>query len=344
MGILLLLSAEKEAMFYEKLDDNYVRCRLCPHQCLIPPGGRGFCRNRKNIDGKLYTLNYGRICSIAIEPVEKAPFYHFLPGHLRLAIACPGCNLRCKYCQNWQISQVKVEDIETRKVTPKQIVQWALQAGVKSICFTYSEPTAYYEFMLDVCKLAKKHGLKTLMVSNGFINPEPLKLLLKYMDGVKIDLKFFDPTLYAEISSGELEPVLRSIKIVKESGKWLEIVNLVVPTINDDMKQIEKMCKWIVQNVGPDVPLHFTRFFPCYKLTNLPPTPVKTLEKAREIAKKVGLKYVYIGNVPGHPANSTYCPRCGRLLIKRVHFTVVENKIKNGKCPYCGEPIAGVWK
>ncbi len=352
LGIILLfpptgsLAGEpslKEACFYRKLGDNETQCLMCPRRCLIPEGARGVCRNRENRSGTLFALTYGRPCSIAVEPIEKAPFWHFIPGHKRLCVATVGCNLRCKYCQNWHISQKRVEEVRHYNLSPEEVVKIARREGVKSICFTFSEPTAFYEYMYDIAKLAKENGLMSSMVSNGFINPEPLRKLTKVLDAVKIDLKGFSEDFYEKVCFGRLGPVLNTLRILKEEGTWLEIVNLIVPPLNDDPNEIEKMCEWIKKNLGDEVPLHFIRFFPNYKLTHLPPTPVETLEKAIEIAQGVGLKYVYIGNVPGHKYNFTYCPKCGRCLIKRVVFFLLENNIVNGRCKFCGEKIPGLW-
>ncbi len=336
----------KEAMFYKKLEENkQVQCLLCPRKCIIPDKARGVCRVRENRNGILYPITYGKPCSITLnEPIEKAPFYHFKPGHIRLALSTVGCNLQCKFCQNWATSQRTLEEVNYYELSPEQIVQMALKEKVGSICFTYTEPTVFFEYMYDIAKIARQKGLKTSMVSAGFINPEPLKELLKVLDAVKIDLKAFNEDFYNEITLGGLEPVLKTIKIVKESGKHLEIVNLVIPTLNDKPEEIKKMCEWIKKEIGTDVPLHFTRFGPAYKFMHLPPTPIETLEKAYRIAKEVGLKYVYLGNVPGHKYNNTYCPKCGKLLINRVHFQVIENKVKNGKCPFCKTKINGLWK
>lgn len=337
-------SEPREAMFYQKLDDKKVWCKLCPHKCIIPEGTRGICGNKENRDGKLYLITHSKPCSIGLEPIEKAPFYHFKPGHTRFVIATRGCNLRCKFCQNWNISQRPFEQVRHYELSPEEIVELALKKKAYSICFTFSEPISYYEYMYDIAKLAKKKGLKTAMVSNGFINPKPLKELLTVLDVVKIDLKAFTDEFYGKMCTGELEPVLESLKIVKKSGTWLEIVNLVIPTLNDDPKEIRQMCEWIKKELGPDVPLHFLRFGPAFKLTKVPPTPVSTLEKAFEIAKETGLNYVYLGNVPGHIHNNTVCPKCGKLLIKRVGFQILENNIKDGKCKFCGHEIKGFWK
>ena len=333
----------KEAMFYNKLEGKKVACQLCPRYCIIAKGKRGFCRNRENRDGKLYSIVYGKPCSIGKEPIEKAPFYHLLPGSERITLATVGCNQRCKYCQNWEISQSALEDQRYYDALPEDIVAIAKKNKVKIICFTYTEPTVFYEYMYDIAKLARPEGIKTCVVSGGFINPQPLKELCKVVDAIKIDLKGFDEKFYEDICGSELQPVLEACKTVKETGTHLEIVNLVVPTLNDDTSKIRQMCVWIKENLGDDVPLHFTRFGPAYKLTNLPPTPISSLENAIKVAHEVGLKYVYIGNVPGHDANNTYCPKCKKLLIKRIGYSVTENNIKNGKCRFCGEKIPGIW-
>jgi len=333
----------KEAQFYRRLKGENVQCEVCPRRCVIPDGGRSFCRNKENRGGKLYTLAYGKPCTVNMTRPENAPLYHFVPGHKRLALASVGCNFRCKYCQNWQISQARIEEREYYELSPEEAVELALREGAESVSFTYTEPIAFYEYMYDVSKFARERGLMTSIVSNGFINPEPLRELLKVVDAVKIDLKGFTDEFYHEVSSAELEPVLTSLNIVREEEVYLEIVNLVVPTFNDGPEIIREMCQWIRENLGDDVPLHFTRFFPNYKLTHLPPTPVSTLEMARGIAQDVGLQYVYIGNVPGHERDNTYCPKCGKLLILRAGFAVLENNVADGRCKFCGERIPGIW-
>jgi len=334
----------REAMYYRPLEDGRVQCHICPRRCVIPDGGRGFCRNRENRGGQLYTIVYGKPCTVNMTVPEKGPLYHFMPGHRRLALATVSCNLRCKYCQNWQISQASLEEVSYYQLSPEEVVELALKERAKSVSFTYTEPTAFYEYVYDIAKLARARGLKTSIISNGFINPEPLRELLTVLDAVKIDLKGFSDEFYHQVSSAELEPVLTSLKIVREEGVHLEIVNLVVPTLNDDPEMIRAMCQWIKANLGNDVPLHFTRFFPNYRLTHLPPTPVTTLEMARRIAQEEGLKYVYIGNVPGHAADNTYCPRCGQVLIRRLHMAILENNVVDGKCRFCGERIPGIWE
>ncbi len=335
--------APGQAMFFSKQDDGQVWCRLCPRKCMIPDGKRGFCGSRENRGGTLYPLTYGKPCSLGLEPIEKAPFYHFIPGHARFVIAAAGCNLRCKFCQNWSISQASFEDVRSYSLSPQEVVAMALEQKARSICFTFTEPVSFYEYMYDTAKLAREKGLKTSVVTSGFINPEPLKKLLTVMDAVKIDLKAFNEKFYEEMCAAELAPVMKSLKAVKDSGTWLEIVNLVIPTLNDDPADLKRMCEWIKKDLGPDVPVHFTRFHPAYKLTSVPPTPISTLEKAYSIAKEAGLNYVYVGNVPGHEHNSTFCPGCKKMLIQRVQFEILENNIREGKCRFCGRKVSGKW-
>jgi len=334
----------REAMFYKVLAGDEVQCQMCFRKCIIPEGRRGACRNRENRKGKLYSVVYGRPSAVHIDPVEKEPQYHFLPGSEILCIGTAGCNFRCRHCHNWHLSQRSIEEMAyVYDLMPEKAVEQALKNKIPTMSFTYNEPTSFYEYVYDIAKLAKEKGLRIIWHSNGALNPAPLKELLKYTDGVTIDLKGFSQRAY-DNSSAELEPVLRTLKIIKKEGKWLEIVNLVIPTINDDLEEIRKMCIWIRENLGVDVPLHFSRFFPAYRLTQLPPTPISTLEKAYEIARKVGLNYVSIGNVPGHKYNSTFCPKCGKKLIHRTHFMVLSNDIEDGKCRFCGQEIPGIWK
>jgi len=337
--------ALKEAMFYEKLPaSNSVSCKLCPRKCILKDGQTGYCESRKNIGGKLYSLVYGKPVSIALDPIEKKPVFHAWPGTTSFSFATAGCNLRCIHCQNWQIAQVKPDSLKAYDISAEQMVEEAVKSGAKSISFTYNEPTVYYEYMLDVAKIAKKRGIKTVWVTSGYINPEPLQLLADYLDVARIDLKGFSEDFYQKLAGASLEPVLQTLKIAKEKKLHIEVINLIIPTYNDNPDEIKAMCLWIKENLGPDTPLHFTRFFPNYKLTNLPPTPVATLEKARKIAMDCGLNFVYIGNVPGHDAENTYCPKCRKLLIKRVGYTIVENNIKNGRCKFCSRKIPGLWE
>ncbi len=334
----------QEARFYRKMGHDSVQCQLCPHGCTIAAGGTGLCRVRANKQGTLYSMVYGRPCTVNTGPIEKAPLYHFLPGHRRLCVATVGCNLRCRFCQNWYISQRGPGEVREQDMSPEQIVQEALERRVHSISFTYTEPTVFYEYMFDISSLARASGLQTSMVSNGFINPGPLRSLLACIDAVKIDLKAFTEDFYREITSARLQPVLQTLEVLKQEQAHFEIVNLVVPAHNDDPDNIRKMCTWIKDRLGADVPLHFSRFFPTYQMANLTATPVKTLEMATEIAHAVGLEFVYIGNVPGHRHNSTFCPQCGERLIYRSHFSVREYRIDADRCRSCGYRIPGIWE
>jgi len=333
-----------EARYYTKLDSKQVQCQLCFRRCTIAQGQRGECGARENREGTLYSLVYGQPCAIQIDPVEKEPLFHMLPTTKTLCLGTAGCNFKCTFCQNWQISVRTPEETNNVSLPPEEAVNKAIELGCSSMSFTYNEPTVFYEYMYDVTKLAQERGLWTYFHTNGALNPEPLRELLKHMDAVCVDLKGFTPEFYQETSNSELEPVLSTLKIIKEEGVHLEIVNLVIPTLNDNPKDIEDMCHWLRDNLGEEVPLHFSRFFPTYKLLKLPPTPIETLEKAREIALDAGLNYVYIGNVPGHVANSTFCPQCGQTLIWRAHFSVISNQMKEGRCPFCDHQIPGIWE
>jgi pyruvate formate lyase activating enzyme len=335
----------KEALYYQKLDEKQkkVWCQLCPRGCTVSNGESGFCRARKNIDGKLYSLGYAEPCAIHIDPIEKKPFFNVLPKTLSLSIASAGCNLRCKFCQNWQISQVSPQETANKHNPPQDIVAAASKSGSRSIAYTYTEPTNFFEYMLDVGKIAKSKGMINVQHSNGYINPSPLKELCQYLDAVNIDLKGFSKSFYNKVCEAELEPVLETIKTIKSSGVWVEITNLIIPGHNDDIEMIKKMCEWIKTSVGVDVPVDFSRFYPMYKMTSVSPTPVSTLERARATALNAGLQYAYIGNVPGHPGENTYCPQCKKMIIKRSGYNILENQVKNGKCPACNGKIAGIW-
>ncbi len=333
------------ALYWEKLESDKVKCHLCPRGCVIPEGARGFCGVRTNIGGELFTIGYNDPVAVHIDPIEKKPFFHVLPGTGALSIAVAGCNMRCIFCQNWTISQSRPDETMNYYLTPHQVVALAKKYHTPSVVFTYTEPTVFYEYMLDIAKQAKKEGLFVGMHTCGYINPEPLKGLLRYMDFVNVDLKSFSEEFYNEMGQGaHLQPVLNTLKTIKNAGVHLEITYLVIPTKNDSPQMIKEMCEWVKDNLGKDTPLHFSRFFPQYKLTNLPPTPVETLKKAYKIARQVGLEYVYIGNVPGIKQESTFCPHCGKILIRRVGYTVLENNIEDGRCKFCGQKVPGVWK
>ncbi|MBI4845698.1 MAG: AmmeMemoRadiSam system radical SAM enzyme [Candidatus Omnitrophica bacterium] len=331
-------------MFYQKLDAESILCLMCAHQCRVLKNQRGFCRVKENLDGKYYNIVYERPCAIHIDPIEKKPFFHVLPASTSFSIATVGCNLRCKFCQNWQISQAEPEHVKTVKMSCEDIILKAKQNNCASIAYTYTEPLMFYEYVLDIAQLAKKENIKNVMHSNGYLKPEPLENLIQNFSAINIDLKGFSERYYQDICGGSLEPVLESLILIKKrKDVWLEITNLIIPTLNDDPAGIKKMCLWICDNLGADVPLHFSRFFPTYKLTTLPPTPLTTLENARKIAHDAGVKFVYIGNAPGHEAENTYCPKCAKALIKRSGYVVLENNVINGKCPECAENISGVW-
>ena len=336
-------SGHHEARWYEKLAGGLVHCQLCPNSCRLPEGKIGLCRARTNIGGTLYSLVYGQVASVHVDPIEKKPFFHVLPGNEAFSLATPGCNMRCLFCQNWEISQAFPWEVATTATTPEAVVAAALRSGAKAIAFTYSEPTIFYEYMLDIAKLAKAKGLKTLVVSNGYISPEPLKELLPYIDAYKVDFKAFDPKFYTEMTGGSLEPVLQTMKIIRAQGVWLEIVNLLVTGQNDNEEQVRTLARWVKENLGDDVPLHFSRFHPMHKLANLPPTPIENVVRAREIAIAEGLKYVYTGNIPEAAGDSTYSPKTEQIVIERKGYFVVRNDLTNGLAPD-GAKIPGVWQ
>lgn len=322
---------------------NKVQCELCPRRCILAPGQRGECRARENINGELMTLVYGNPCAVHIDPMEKKPIFHFLPGSLIFSIATAGCNLRCQFCQNWGISQRPPEETRNYDLPPEKLVAAATQNRCQSIAYTYSEPIVFYEYMYDSAVLAHKHGMKNVMVTAGYINEKPLKELCPVIDAVNVDLKG-DDHYYQEVCLGTLAPVQKTLEIMHKEGIWVEVTNLIVPTLNDKPEKIKWLSQWVYDHLGPDVPLHFSRFHPMYKLRNLPPTPLETLIKARKMAMDVGLHYVYIGNVPWIEGESTFCPNCGKNIIKRRGYNILENNLKDGKCGFCGHPIPGVWK
>ena len=333
-----------EARFYEKLSNKTVQCKMCPRGCVVADQERGHCRVRENRGGKYYSIVHSRVCAAHIDPIEKKPFFHFYPGIVAFSIATAGCNVNCKFCQNWEISQAKPEELPATYLPPAEVAKLAKQNDCPAVAFTYSEPTVFNEFVTDTADAAREQGLKSVVISNGFIQQEPLKRLCQHVDAIKTDLKSFSPAYYKDVVNGELQPVLDTITTIHKQGRWTEIVHLVVPTLNDKDAEFRGLAKWIKSEVGPDVPIHFTRFHPLYLLKNLPPTPVETLERAKAIADAEGLHYVYIGNVPGHPAENTYCPKCHRLLVERAGFTITQMHIRKGKCEYCQNEIPGVWK
>jgi pyruvate formate lyase activating enzyme len=321
-----------------------VKCLLCAQGCSLKAGERGKCRARMNVNGEMRSLVYGKPVAIHVDPIEKKPFYHFMPGSTAFSLATSGCPLHCKFCQNWQISQSRPEDYQVDFTPPESIVGMSLTRKAPIVAFTYNEPTVFTEYMTDIARLAKKEKLRCVMVSCGFMNSEPLSEMCDVLDAIKIDLKGYSEDFYRNVCSAELQPVLKSIKQIARSGIHLEIVNLVVPTLNDSEPMLRELPEWIMGELGPDVPVHFTRFHPDYQLLNLPPTPVAILEKARDLALNQGIHYAFVGNVPGHAGNHTYCPSCGKIVIKRSSFFVEETNLKDGHCSFCGKTIAGIWK
>jgi pyruvate formate lyase activating enzyme len=332
----------KRASYFEKLKDTTVQCKLCPWRCIIKNNERGKCRVRENKEGVLYSLVYNKPCSLHIDPIEKKPLYHFLPGSISLSVGTAGCNLQCKFCQNWSISQADPEKVPFTEMTAEQIVEEAEKNKCKSISYTYTEPTIFYEFVLEIAKLAHKKGIKNVMVTNAFINKAPLKELYRYIDAVNIDFKSITDKFYHDLCGVPIGPVLDAIKEIKGMGIWIELTLLLIPGFNDSPDEIKKQCEWIVNNVGKDAPFHISRFYPQYKMMDTAPTSMQKLEQAYEIAKGAGLNYVYIGNVVTEKGN-TYCARCGNLLIERTGFAVSETKLKNKKCN-CGQEIPGLWE
>jgi len=336
----------KEAMWYEPFKaagPKGVICSLCPNFCVLRDGQRGTCKVRINLGGKLRTLVYGKPLAIHVDPIEKKPLFHVLPGTRAFSIATAGCNLGCIFCQNWQISQAFPEKSRHTNATPEQVVATARKYGCQSIAYTYTEPTIFYEYMLDTARLARKAGLKNLWITCGYINEEPLRELCKYLDAANVDLKGFTDEFYQKYCYGHLQPVLNTLKILKQERVWFEITNLVIPAVNDDVDTIRRMCQWIVKNLGPDVPVHFSRFHGDYKMRNTPGTPTRTLEQAAEIARKAGIHYVFVGNVRLPGREDTVCPKCGKVLVQRDAYVIRQNNIVNGKCRFCGNSIPGVW-
>jgi pyruvate formate lyase activating enzyme len=332
----------KEALFWEQSEAG-IRCLKCPNACVLGPDEAGICRNRVNYKGKLYSIAYGNPCAVHIDPIEKKPLFHFLPSTRAFSIAAAGCSLRCLNCQNFQISQVSPRETQNEDLMPTAVVDQCVSDSCESIAYTYSEPTTFYEYTLDTSMLARERKVKNVLKSNGYINEAPLRKLAKYLDAANIDLKSFDAGTYRRLSQGKLEPILNTLKVLREEKVWLEITNLVIPSWTDDLDTIRRMCEWLCANGLADSPLHFTRFIPLYKLTQLPATPVSTLERAREIALKAGVKYVYLGNIPGHKAENTFCPKCGNMIIERRGFIIATKHILDGHCVYCHERIPGVW-
>ncbi|MEW6234317.1 MAG: AmmeMemoRadiSam system radical SAM enzyme [Candidatus Omnitrophota bacterium] len=336
--------SDREAMHYEHLDGLTIRCLLCPKECRVADKERGYCGVRENHGGAYKTLVYGRPCSFGVDPIEKKPLFHYLPGTGAFSLATAGCNIECKFCQNWDISQFRPEQIRMFDCPPADIAQLAIEKKCQTIAYTYSEPVIFYEYMLDCADEGRKKSLGSVMISNGYIQEKPLRELLPKLTAVKIDFKAYTEKFYKQTCSGELQPVLKALEIIHEMGVWLELVVLIIPTLNDSDDETKGMVQWISEHLGKDVPIHFTRFHPMYKIKNLPSTPIPTLERLHKIAKQAGLNYVYIGNVPGHTAENTYCPKCNNVVIRRLGYKIMLDGFEDGKCKKCKTPIPGVWK
>ena len=332
----------REAYHY-KVTQRGVECTNCPNLCTLKRMETSKCRNRINVKDKLYSIAYGNPCAVHTDPIEKKPFFHFLPSTRAFSIATAGCNFACLNCQNWEISQKSPKETSNMDLMPANVVDACLKNSCESIAYTYGEPTVFYEYVYDTARIARANGIKNVYKSNGYINEQPLRMLCKYLDAANIDLKGFTENTYLKLNAGKLAPVLKTLQVLKDEGVWLEITNLVIPSWTDNMDTIREMCKWLVANKMSDSPLHFSRFSPLHKLTQLPATPLLTLQKARETALNAGMKYVYVGNLPGANLENTICPKCRKTVIERKGFRVLQNSIKNSKCTFCGETIAGVW-
>jgi pyruvate formate lyase activating enzyme len=334
----------KEAMLYSLLEEGKVRCHLCNHHCTISPSKRGICGVRENRDGKLYTLVFGRAISLNVDPIEKKPIFHIFPGSTSFSIATVGCNFRCLQCQNHEISQMPSDQgrIDGSIVPPSKIVSLAKEYRCRSISYTYTEPTIYFEYAYEIAVLASREGIKNIFVTNGYMTEEALKTIQPYLDAANVDLKSFQEKFYKEVCGARLKPVLESLRLMRQMGIWVEITTLVIPTLNDSDKEFAEIAQFIL-SLGPEVPWHISAFYPTYKMLNLPRTPASSLHRARQIGLKAGLRYVYCGNIPGEEGEDTLCPQCGRSVIERVGFRVAKNDIVKGECRYCHTKLDGVW-
>lgn len=330
----------KEASWYKKLSDNRVRCDLCNHRCVIGDGKKGLCAVRENRDGKLYSLVYGKVIASHVDPIEKKPLFHYLPGSYSFSIATVGCNFKCTHCQNSDISQMPVDQnrIIGKDIPAEQIVNLTEKNECASISYTYTEPTMFMEYAVDVAKIAKEKGIKNVFVSNGYMTEEVLRDVYPYMDAANIDLKGFTEEHYKKICGARLEPVLNSIKLMRHLGVWVEITTLVIPTVNDSDEELRGLAEFIL-SVGAEIPWHVSRFHPTYKMTDIPSTPIKTVAKARQIGLDVGLRYVYTGNIPGDDGENTYCYNCGKMIIQRHGFSIGNINVKDSKCLHCGASV-----
>ncbi|UCD89753.1 MAG: AmmeMemoRadiSam system radical SAM enzyme [Desulfobacterales bacterium] len=332
-----------EGFLYKKINNSNVVCQICPNQCVLAPGDRSICRSKVNKNGTLYSLVYGNPCSVNIDPVEKKPLFHFLPRSKTFSIATAGCNFRCLNCQNWEISQAKPHEVRSYELFPQDVVNEAQRSSISSIAYTYSEPIAFFEYMIDTARLARERKIYNLLISNGYINQEPLLALCKVLDGANINLKSLSDTIYRKLNGGRLDPVLNTFKTLHEQGVHFEMTNLVVPGYTDDTEMVKQMCQWILTHLGPNYPLHFLRFFPKYKLDRLPPTPLSTLIKFRKLAMSEGIRYVYVGNVSFPEGNNTYCHNCNKLVVERIGYFIPSYHMDENRCKYCKTVIPGRW-
>jgi len=332
----------REALHYERIGERKVICRLCPHECRIADLERGTCGVRENRGGTYYTLVYGNPCSVHVDPVEKKPLYHYLPGTRAFSLATAGCNFVCRFCQNWEISQKRPEQVKSIDLPPPAVISAAARNGCRTVAHTYTEPVVFYEYMRDCAIEGRRRGIPSLMISNGYIQKKPLRELCRVIGGVKIDLKAFTESFYRDMCAGTLRPVLDALVVLKEEGVWFEIVVLIIPSLNDGETEIDRMTRWIHRELGADVPVHFSRYYPTFMLKNIPPTPPSLLRRARRIARENGLKYVYVGNLLSEEAN-TFCPSCGALLIARYGHSASIEGMKKDTCRACGEKIPGVF-
>jgi pyruvate formate lyase activating enzyme len=333
----------REASWYRKLEEGRIECELCPQKCTVADMERGTCGVRENRGGTYFTLVHSLACAVHVDPIEKKPLFHVLPGEKAFSFSTAGCNVECKFCQNWELSQFRPEQVTAYDLPPSALVAAAQRNGARLTAATYGEPVVFWEYVRDVAKAANAAGLRPTVVSNGFIQEKALREVLPLLSAIKVDLKSFREDFYRDQVRGQLEPVLKALEVIREVGVWLEIVVLLVPTLNDSAAEIRDLSKWVHSHLGPDVPVHFTRFHPTYRLTDLPPTPVSSLERAWDIGREAGLNYVYLGNVPGHPGENTSCAGCGEILIRRIGFRILKNRIKDGACPECSAKIPGVW-
>jgi len=343
-GVQFGLVRPQPAQYYAVLANGNIRCDLCPRHCEVMDGDRGECGVRENRGGQYVTVAYGNPCAVHIDPIEKKPLFHVLPGTGSYSLATAGCNLHCKFCQNWEISQARPEETLNHDLGPEAVVQAARRTGCPSIAHTYVEPMIFYEYMMEIARLCQGTGIINVCHTAGYINPKPLEALCPFLQAACVDLKAFTETFYRELVGATLAPVLETLKILRRHGVHVEIVNLIIPQYNDDPKDLTAMCTWIRDELGPLTPLHFSRFYPLYKMKQHFPTPVSTLNRARDLALQVGLKYVYLGNVPQHPAENTYCHHCQQLIIPRRGYQVGEIKMTDGTCSFCGTAIPGIWK